>query len=416
MSIFSSYQYLNYDAVSCIIDFIPKEQRSVLKTLDKLFYQVIKDMTFSLSLKKLPDGVIFEHLTSYPRLKKLNLSLISLDVQDEHIKTLSGLVGLKELSLEGALKITNLSLSCLNKFPDLEVLNLSCCRSLTNEGFAQLSSLTSLKVLNLSDTVISAVGMELLKPLKNLEVLSLDHCRAVKRYSLAVINDFKKLKVLSMKAVDVTSGSLLELTSLKNLEVLNLGQCQFLKEVPLDLSCSLDSLKVLILAATGLKDANLATLTPLIHLEKLELQHNFITDKGLLYLKPLTKLRHLVLKTTSITGACFADSEIFSKLEVLNLGCSQFNTESNLHFLRRLENMTLLNLARLDIDHEMLFGLGILKKIKVLGLEGCRHVTDLAIDVFSEFPLLKRLKIKETQITQEGIKKINQLIPGICLE
>ena len=121
------------------------------------------------------------------------------------------------------------------------------------------------------------------------------------------------------------------------------------------------------LTSTWVKDADLALLSSLPSLESIDLSLTRITDIGLEHLKPLTKVRHLVLDHAEY----FTDNGIAHfkawRLETLNLRGTKVTSRVFDHI------KTLTTLRTLDISHTEVTDSGFEELAELTNLEQSRH-------------------------------------------
>ena len=127
---------------------------------------------------------------------------------------------------------------------------------------------------------------------------------------------------------------------------------------------NLKKLEWLNLWQTAISDDGLHQLAHLTKLQHLPVGGTSITDAGLVHLSNLTELRYLGLRRTAITDAGVANLQSFTQLEALNLGETK--------------------------------------------------VTNACIPQLSTLRTLKKLWINDTAISTEGLRQLQEALPG-CL-
>jgi|GEM_PF-1637318 len=185
-------------------------------------------------------------------------------------------------------------------------------------------------------------------------------------------------------------------------------------------------------------DEALAWLERLPALEKLEIRGGKITAKGLAHLKNLqglqrfylcevpledealehlaglTNLVALSLENTGITGKGLAYLKNLKNLEVFNLADNPIDNKALAHLkaLSRLDTITLRNTR---ITGQGLVHLKSLERLRVLNLKGCKEVTDESLQHLRGLKELRMLYVRDTEVTDEGAKKLKKQIPGLAV-
>jgi serine/threonine protein kinase len=139
---------------------------------------------------------------------------------------------------------------------------------------------------------------------------------------------------------------------------------------------------------THITDAGVAQLVPrLIVLDFLSLALDPISDKAVDDLSSLKALNTLNLNRTRITDACLVKMVQFPRLSSLQLSFD-------------------------DVSDDGVISLAAIKRMRILELQGTK-VTDRSIDgCFLKLPNLKRLDIRNTAISEDGVKRLKQALPG----
>lgn len=153
-----------------------------LKTL-RLTYSDITDRGFS-------------HLKALKNLEEL--ALVGNEITSEGIKNIKHFKNLKKLSFEG--NITNEHLKQISLLTQLEELSLSGFPEFRDRGLSYLGSLKNLKRLELRlGTYITDEGLKELLQLSNLEYLKLSDGFLIKDKDLSFLNSLPKLKIINIK-------------------------------------------------------------------------------------------------------------------------------------------------------------------------------------------------------------------------
>lgn len=173
-----------------------------------------------------------------------------------------------------------------------------------------------------------------------------------------------------------------------------------------------------------------------IQLQSIDISFSNATDEAILQIKDFSKLSKLGIGKTKITPAALnkimADNpplqhavlfdlqipdEFMNKLKDTPLwlfsGANSNLNDSHLESLSGKEYF-LCHLDRTSITDD---GLAILKgtKFRELGLEG-NAITDKGLAHCHEFAKLEKIKLKDTKVTEAGIKKLKEKFPDLEVE
>jgi hypothetical protein len=194
------------------------------------------------------------------------------------------------------------------------------------------------------------------------------------------------------------------------------GETRWVHQVIDELGCKMDALLLkelqdstklatvrrLYLGSSAITDQTMAHLASAVELRCLYLNDARVTDAGISHLKGLTRLRELYLSGTQATGSGLAHIRALTELESLGLSSTKVDDEGLRHLtgLQRLENLYLDNTP---ITSE---GIGHLKGLPSLDtlLLNDTGIDDRALAHLSECPSLRRVQVRRTKVTQEGIE------------
>lgn len=136
-----------------------------------------------------------------------------------------------------------------------------------------------------------------------------------------------------------------------------------------------------------------------------------------MYLSKLTNLRKLSLKGSHcINSSTYAEIRRLPNLTSLNLsGC--FVTDGNLISFCRSPKIFSLNLAScIDITDRGIFYLSSLPSLHTLILDYLPHLTDKALKSFESFPFLQKVSVIGcSKITAKGIKSLRAKLPALTI-
>ncbi len=176
---------------------------------------------------------------------------------------------------------------------------------------------------------------------------------------------------------------------------------------------ALTQLQSLNLEGTRVTDAGLKHLKGLTQLKSLNLLLTKISDAGLEHLKGLTKLQMLGLDVTNVTG--LQHLEELPQLRRLDLGRTGV-TDAGLVHLKGSTKLETLNLYCTKVTDAGLTNLKGLTQLQSLHLgddmgEGAQ-ITDAGLEHLKGLTKLKTLSLPGTQVTDSGVKKLQQTLPN----
>ncbi len=235
----------------------------------------VKELNFPLNTK-FTDKKLAALLQKFPNLKKLDLRGYN-SLKFNSVDMWPNLNAVKELNLSGNDELTSKKLAALlQKFPNLEKLNLSGCESLKFNSLNTWPTLNAVKELNLSanDELTDNKLAALLRKFPNLEKLNLRDCESLQFNSLNTWPTLNAVKELNFSRNELTDEKLTALLhKLPNLEKLDLRSCESLQFNSADTWPTLNAVKELNLFGNAeLTDEKLAALLQKFpNLEKLNL-------------------------------------------------------------------------------------------------------------------------------------------------
>jgi len=244
-------------------------------------------------------------------------------VADKHVRLVASFPGLRSVSLERCLSVTDIS--PLQSLTALTKLNLYRCNSILGSSFVCLSSLTSLQELNVGFTVIDDEGLAgLSRSLTALTKLSLRYCESISGAGFARLSSLTSLQELNGCFTTINDEGLAGLSrSLPALTKLNLYWCSSISGSGFARLSSLTSLQELDVGDNVINDEGLAGLSrSLTALTKLDLRYcESISGTGFACLSSLTSLQELDVRYTAISGEVLAG--LRRSLPALTIDCSQ---------------------------------------------------------------------------------------------
>ncbi|ELP83680.1 F-box/leucine rich repeat protein, putative [Entamoeba invadens IP1] len=293
----------------------------------------------------------FYNLYLFPKLFTLKLNKCILPLSTVPAQTPLSQLGPKDgfIYLIGcnALHILNITSSNVSEYHmevigrlrHLRVVSFKGCTLLTDNALLLLrESIVAGNILelNLSDTLISHIGLQVVSSLKNLRVLDISNCGAIK--VLSPLDELKNLEILKMKNVEVNKNTL---------DGLLQNPSQHLKQITV--------------ASDSFDDALVSLCcTKIPSLKVLNLEHSHITTKGLESLEIIPFIRFIDLSSTEVKDEVFGQLSKALCLESI--------------VMKRCLNITGEGIKQL----KTLYGL------RVLNLNGCKQLTDSAIEEMKE--------------------------------
>jgi Leucine Rich repeat len=191
---------------------------------------------------------------------------------------------------------------------------------------------------------------------------------------------------LNLRGSQVTNTGLAALRSQPRLLTLDLSDTKITGDGLKELAES-ESLVDLRLGDTAVRDTDLEQLAGFKRLRSLHLNHTQITDEGLTRILRISNLRELNINFTNISRA-------------------------GLDLLRRFENLDRLSLAGMEwLTTEDMVTIGKLYNLERLHI-GFSPVTDEGLEHLKALRYLERLTLLRTQVTDDGVKKLQQALPG----
>jgi Leucine-rich repeat (LRR) protein len=160
----------------------------------------------------------------------------------------------------------------------------------------------------------------------------------------------------------------------------------------------------------NVSDAGLAHLKAMTGIEVLDLADEPITDAGLAHLSGLSTIRSLRVSNTPVTDAGLAHLRGLNRLEDLSLEKTRINDAGLVH----LKGLPLegLSLAATDVTDAGMAELSGIKSLVRLRLYRTK-VTDAGLARLRGLPKLKSLDLRETQVSEAGIKALRRARPGL---
>jgi Leucine-rich repeat (LRR) protein len=313
-----------------------------------------------------------------------------------------------EVVIEDGSALTAEDVALFGRLTDLETLQIQNCRILNDEMVAQLADLKNLTTLALTNSVIGDPAVEtIVKSFPNLTNLDLSYNANMTNGILKVIcelGELERLTLIQNRFNDLGTG---HLAKLKKLRVL-------------DLRGNMEA-----------GDMSMEIVGALPNLVAFKHRSTTVGDFGLEYLAESKTLRTLLIQDfgiTSMAGEQLAKLENLTELEIFR--CQGFGSDGVLALKgMKLSRLTLRDLPMVDdMAMEVLTDLPELKKLyihendsisdyglanlesleslEVLDIWAVPQMTDATVDVIAELPNLKELSIRTTGVTDAAIDKL----------
>lgn len=298
------------------------------------------------------------------------------NLQDEHLPLFLQLSRLATLSLENG-KITDAGMETVAQLPQLKSLKLQKCSQLTAAGFKHLSGLPELERLYILYTYADDEAM-------------------------TTVGQLTKLRVLDLRGTKVTNAGLVHLEPLKNLIDLKF-RGSAISDDGMEHVGQLRQLRVLSLEDCAIRSPGISRLAGLTELRTLNLLRTFVKDADLVALAGLTKLESLNLRDSAINGPGL-EHLIAAKETLRDLDLSELRIDSQgIRPLVHFTNLRSLGLWNGSFDDEGFAQLEVLTKLQELDLEGCTSLTDAAMNTVAKLTDIRKLKLKGTNIGDDGL-------------
>jgi len=304
-----------------------------------------------------------------PKLEYLNLS-------SNHIFNIESLVSLKNLKHLNLFNNKIIELEIFSELNNIVQLNLS---SNQIRDISPLINLKNLTHLDLSDNAIS--NLSVLDELEMLRELKL---------SKNNITEFPFLPNLTnLKILNLNSNGLENIYGIENytnLKTLNISRNSIYSIEYLN---SLISVEFLFIQDNKIED--LSPLAELLNLRYLNASQNRIDH---FYLPNLSKLTRLNLSENPLRELYF---EYNRRIQILNLNNTQFSTVYQIENLKNLKSLSLSGNSLVQINF-----LSELSKLSIL---------DISYNNIDDISPLRKLPLKELNISHNPIENIDSLIP-----
>ena len=364
-------------------------------------------------------------LAAFP-LTHLDLNYV-VTFNDTGMASLKGKTTLQRVYLRGT-SITDEGVSYLSDLTDLVELDLSDV-AMTDKGLSSLAGLTKLRRLNLQSADVTDAGLDALRQMTQLEELSLYRTK-VTNAGLAKLAALKNLRTIDLRYSRVTGSGVRELTAkLPKAEIFMLDSStpepkrakaasvvatqgdqaigDWLRAIGAKVQMTDGHVTGVSLNATSITDREMVVLTRLSRLRDLSMQHTEISTIGLEQLGNVRSVERLNLGHTLLGDNALPMLASLTNLRVLEMP-STLVDGSGLSALKGLPNLRELNLDSAPIGNE---GMQVLAQLTALESLVRRHtdITDPGMAHFATLKNLKRLDLTSLDITEKGLEGLAPL-------
>jgi hypothetical protein len=258
----------------------------------------------------------------------------------------------------------------------------------TDTDLRKLARYPELTHLDLSLTHITDQGMQEIKKLTGISELNLCFAEYVTDEGLGAIKGWKQLRRLNLRGTKISDTTLEHLSGITTLESLNVSSAM-VTDVGLERLSKLTNLKELSIGGNELGDAGLQALRQLPGLTYLDLSGRQGTDSNVWTITMSEKGLEAVLT--------------LKELRELRFGCTSLGVGS--------EGTRFATVSTISITAAWLEQLRSLPKLERLQLQGCDRVNDEGVSVLSKFPMLTRVDLKGTAVTDKGVAALRAAKP-----
>lgn len=378
-----------------------------------------------------------------------------LDITNKHLATLTSLMTLQSLRLDGCVHVSDLSpLSCMTTLSKLSLRHCSVTdlTPLTylplaklmlddNElitDFSPLANMFTLRSISLENCkLLPDRALESLSGLKQLHAINLSYCLALSSDGLCSLAELTGLKELDFTGTKLTDDALRVLCQSLDLEELLLYDCQItnlalphlanqqsLRCLKLDGCVELTDLQPLaqlkalrklgLSDCFGLSDQRIEPLSKLVDLEELDLENSNvseaafttvralvslkvlsvgpISDVGLQAIGPLTSLQQLNLGYAVSDRGMQALARL-TGLQTVDLSQGQKVTDEGLRALDSLTSLHTVNLSGLPITNASLKTLAKIVSLTSVDLSQCKHITAVGVRTMETLVKMQTLNL-----------------------
>lgn len=269
----------------------------------------------------------------------------------------------------------------------LDTLELNDAR-VTDEHLRSFVALTKLEYIHLNDTAIGDAGLRSFAGAKRCMCLTLNGTKVTDEGLLA-LRGLSKLVRFEANRTGLTDAAMEAIEAFVNLEYLEMAQ-------------------------TKIQGTTFKRLSGLSKLKNIALYETQVDDRGIAMLGalPLVALR---LSASNVSGACFGQSGMFTKLRELQLDRCPVTVAS----CKQLAKLGLrsLSLSHTPVGDDAIENLSAFRSLEMLDLAGTK-ISDSAIATLCTFKSLRHVRLSSTNITDKGLEILakQQMVTSIVVE
>ena len=338
-------------------------------------------------------------------------------IDDAAMPTIAKLSTVKVLDLGVCVQITSKGIEAIRLMPELQDINLERT-AFDNDAIGFLRETPKLKRIRLARTSLGDSAMTSLKDETQLELLDMAHVsgnEGVTDVGLLQLSGLTKMRSLRIWGSQITDEGLKAVKDMKDLRVLSVEDA-YVVGPGLEYIGGLSKLTELKFFQTYLTPDSLKHLSELKALKKLGLRLNVgVNDESMKALEGLTELTEIDLSETSVTGIGMESLAKLPKLERLTLWRTKVD-DAGVEHLGKINSLKRLSLQKTGITDAGLAHLKGLDNLTWLNI-GENEMTDAGLVHLGDIASLKELIVMNCpSVTQEGIDKLTDAIPGLRVE
>lgn len=315
---------------------------------------------------------------------------------------------LTEIVIQDGSNLTEDDFALIGKLSDLQKLQFFNCRTMNDEMAAMLSGLKGLKSLSLTNSVINDTTVEMIvKSFPNLTELDLSSNTNMTNGVVKILSELGTLQRLTLVQNQVNDIGARRLEKLKELRTLDLRGNMEAGDMALEVVADLPKLTGFKHRSTAVTDSGLEYLSRNQTLDSLLMQDFMVTDQSGTHLAKLAKLTQLEVfrcqgfGTDGVLALKGMNLTRLTLRDLPNVDDRAMEVFDDLPKLRRLYLHELSSVGDSGLVH-----LAALKSLELLDIWTAPQMTDSTVDVIATLPNLKELSIRATGVTDAIIDKL----------
>jgi len=315
---------------------------------------------------------------------------------------------LTEIVIQDGASITADDVALFGKLKDLTKLQIFNCREFNDEMVASLAGLTQLDTLAVTNSVITDAAVQsIVEAFPNLIELDLSSNTNMSSSVMRAISSLTKLQRLTLLQNRFNDISTRRLSKLEDLRTLDLRGNMEAGDMTLEVLGELPKLTALKHRSTAVSDFGLEQLCKSKTLNSLLLQDFAISSESGKHLASLEKLNSLEIFRCQGFGTDGVLALKGLKLNRLTLRDLPNVSDPALEVLAELPVLKRLYLHEIaSISDDGLKNLQSAQSLELLDIWSVPKMTDATIDIIAKLPNLKELSIRETGVSEASVEKI----------